>query len=120
MFEQSLSFSFEAAHRLSTQGERPDYERVHGHSFVVTFVLAGTTLTDGKWLCDFGTVRGVCDTIHEKLDHRILNDIDGLEIPTLENLAAWIHQAASVELPLLAKVIIERPTLGEKVSYALK
>lgn len=119
MYEQRLTFSFEAAHRLPTDGERPDYERVHGHSFVVTLVLTGKVLSDGKWLCDFGVVRAVCDSLHARLDHRVLNDIAGLEIPTLENLAAWIFTAGAKDLPLLTKVTVERPTLGEKVSYAI-
>lgn len=117
MFEQSLTFSFEAAHRLSTDGVRPDYERVHGHSFVVTLVLAGDALIDGKWLCDFGKVKETTKALHAKLDHRVLNDIEGLEIPTLENLAAWIFDAGVKDLPLLSKVIVERPTLGEKVAF---
>ena len=33
-----------------------------------------------------------CFRIKSKLDHCILNDIDGLSNPTSENIALWIHR----------------------------
>ena len=117
MYEQSLAFSFEAAHRLSPTAAAPEYDRIHGHSFVVTMTLEGDALEDGKWLHDFGDVRRICETLKAQLDHRMLNDVEGLAVPTLENLAAWIFDAAAPHIPSLARVAVERPTLGEKVAF---
>ena len=45
-------------------------------------------------------------TVDAKLDHRYLNDIEGLENPTSEVLAVWIWQRLKPALPSLSKVVI--------------
>jgi 6-pyruvoyltetrahydropterin/6-carboxytetrahydropterin synthase len=42
----------------------------------------------------------------DRLDHRYLNDIPGLENPTSENLAIWIWRALSPVLPQLKEITI--------------
>lgn len=41
-----------------------------------------------------------------ELDHSCLNEIEGLENPTSENLSRWIWEKLSVKLPLLSKVVV--------------
>ena len=53
----------------------------------------------------------------EALDHRLLNEVDGLGAPTLENIAAWIFAALKDELQALYRVDVARPTLKERVAY---
>ena len=43
---------------------------------------------------------------YDQLDHHFLNEIDGLENPTSENLARWVWQKTKAVLPLLSKVVI--------------
>lgn len=121
MYEQSWEFSFEAAHDLAetVPGETDHpYARLHGHSFVVTLTLAAETLAPEGWIVDYAHLRAVCARLHARLDHRLLNRIEGLERPTLENTAAWIYRAAAAELPALSKVELARPTLKERVAYS--
>ena len=39
---------------------------------------------------DFGDIKAAFEPLHDQLDHRYLNEVDGLENPTSENLARWI------------------------------
>ncbi|HET6375770.1 MAG TPA: 6-carboxytetrahydropterin synthase, partial [Methylocella sp.] len=44
------------------------------------------------------------------LDHNYLNDIEGLENPTAENIAIWIWDRVKVALPQLESVkVFETP-----------
>ncbi len=120
MFEQSYHFSIEAAHELGDAvGRDPDhpYTHIHGHSFEITVTLRGEKLSSAGWLTDFATVKTACQDIHARLDHRFLNDIDGLERPTLEHLAKWIFDNLKPALPALAAVEAARPSLRERVRY---
>ena len=42
----------------------------------------------------------------EKLDHRYLNEVPGLENPTSEIIAAWIWKRMKPKLPMLTEVIV--------------
>jgi 6-pyruvoyltetrahydropterin/6-carboxytetrahydropterin synthase len=119
MFEQRYKFFFEAAHQLgrNVAGDDHPYAHVHGHSFEVTFVLRGQSLGEKGWLTDFAELRRAAETLRGKLDHRYLNDIEGLELPTLENLARFVFEEVRPGLDQLSCVSVARPSLGESVSY---
>jgi 6-pyruvoyltetrahydropterin/6-carboxytetrahydropterin synthase len=123
VYEQSYEFTFEAAHDLAENVKGQDdhpYSRIHGHSFVVTLTLRARELAPEGWIIDFATLRDACDRLHALLDHRLLNTIEGLERPTLENTAAWIFKRAAKDLTALYKVEIARRTLNERVAYYAK
>ncbi|HPF71566.1 MAG TPA: 6-carboxytetrahydropterin synthase, partial [Candidatus Krumholzibacteria bacterium] len=49
--------------------------------------------------------------LRDELDHHCLNEIPGLENPTAELLAVWIHRRLQDRLPLLVDVTVrETPT----------
>ena len=52
------------------------------------------------------------------LDHTYLNDIDGLGIPTLENISRWIWRRLQNELPGLDWVLVRRGSCGEGCAYS--
>lgn len=120
MYEQSFHFSFEAAHTLADnvkdEVDHP-YGRVHGHSYVVTVTLRAGALQPEGWIMDYAALRRICERVRDRLDHRFLNTIPGLERPTLENTAAWIFRALENETPALWRVEVARPTLNERVAY---
>lgn len=97
-------FSFEAAHRLPFAPEGHKCARLHGHSFHVELVCEGEVDPNVGWLVDFGEIKRAFDPLVERLDHRYLNEIDGLENPTAENLAHWIWVRVKARLPLLVQV----------------
>ena len=100
-------FSIEAAHRLPNVPEGHKCARLHGHSFKVSIYVEGPVGDDSGWVMDFGDIKKVFAPIYAQLDHHYLNDIEGLDNPTSENLAKWIWQKLKPELALLSAVKIK-------------
>lgn len=100
------TFTFEAAHLLPTFPEGHKCRRLHGHSFRVDVHVAGDVPPERGYLVDYGEIKAAYAPIREQLDHRYLNEIDGLANPTAENLAAWIWERLVPRLPQLARVVI--------------
>lgn len=98
------AFSFEAAHRLPDAPEGHKCRRLHGHSFGVEVVCEGEADPDTGWLIDFSEIKQAFEPFLEQLDHHYLNEIEGLENPTAENLARWIWQRLKPQLPLLGQI----------------
>ena len=114
MLEISQTFNFDAAHQLGHGA--PENRRMHGHSFQAEVVLRGETNAQG-FLRDFGDVDATLKAIRDLLDHRLLNEVEGLGIPTLENLARFIHTRAKAALPEVARVTVRRPSYGQSCTY---
>jgi len=110
-------FSFEAAHRLPNVPEGHKCARLHGHSFRVRVVVDGPVDPRTGWVMDFADLKAVIKPLQDRLDHRYLNDIAGLENPTSEVLARWIWDAIAPQLPLLAAVQV-RETCTSGCIYA--
>ena len=53
------------------------------------------------YLIDYGDIKAAVEPIRQQLDHRLLNDLEGLENPTAEVLAKWIYDRLKPALPLL-------------------
>lgn len=95
-------FHFEAAHRLPNVPPGHKCERLHGHSFFLRVYVHGEPAEGSGWIMDFGDIKDVCDPIIAQLDHYYLNDIEGLENPTSENLCLWIWERLAPLLPPLS------------------
>lgn len=100
-------FHIEAAHRLPNVPEGHKCSRLHGHSFRIEIHVTGDVQDNSGWVIDFSDITSAFKPIYEKLDHYYLNEIDGLENPTSENLAKWIWLSLKVNLKGLSKVIIQ-------------
>ena len=99
-------FHFEAAHRLPHVPDGHKCARLHGHSFHVRIELTGDVGDTSGWVMDFAELKQHFAPLYDQLDHHYLNDIPGLENPTSENIARWIWQRLSDNLPLLSAVEI--------------
>lgn len=97
-------FSFEAAHRLPKLPETHKCWRLHGHSFRVGVGVEGPIDETLGWVTDFGDIKVAFRPLEEALDHRYLNEIEGLENPTSEILAVWIWDRLVLVLPHLSFV----------------
>lgn len=102
--ELSKEFTFEAAHLLPNVPSGHKCARLHGHSFRVRLHVTGPVGERTGWVIDFADISAVSRKIQDRLDHRYLNDIPGLENPTSEVLAKWIWREARPALPLLSAV----------------
>ena len=99
-------FRFEAAHRLPRVPEGHKCQRLHGHSFKVELSIEGPVNPDTGWLIDFGELHERWLPVWDQLDHRYLNDVEGLENPTSEVLAKWIWDRMKVAIPQLTRVTL--------------
>lgn len=104
------AFTFEAAHRLPNVPATHRCHRMHGHSYRVELTVAGDIDPRTGWVIDFYDIEEIFRPLLERLDHHTLNDIEGLENPTAEHIAAWIWHRAKPGLPGLAVVrVYETP-----------
>lgn len=99
-------FTVEAAHKLTGVPEGHKCSRLHGHSFNIEIHVSGEVIEEQGWVMDFSDIKAIFKPIYNQLDHHYLNEIEGLENPTSENLAKWIWQKLKPELPMLSKVVI--------------
>ncbi len=100
------TFRFESAHFLPSFPEGHKCRRMHGHSFVVDIVVSGEVPPERGYLIDYGDVMDAIRPVKEQLDHRVLNDIEGLSNPTAEVLSIWLWKRLKPILPLLSKVCV--------------
>lgn len=100
------TFSFEAAHYLPNVPTGHKCRRLHGHSFQVELACEGDVDPELEWLVDFAEVKEAFLPCFEKLDHRYLNEVEGLENPTSENIARWIWCRVKPALPSLTQVSV--------------
>ncbi|TAN05391.1 MAG: 6-carboxytetrahydropterin synthase [Rhodanobacteraceae bacterium] len=116
LFNVWKTFYFDAAHQLDAgPGGDPRYRRMHGHSYQVEVWLRGP-LTERGWVVDMGDLERGIDTARDALDHRLLNDVEGLGIPTMENIARFVWERLD-HLPQLQRVVVKREQNGEGCEY---
>ncbi|MDX1933855.1 MAG: 6-carboxytetrahydropterin synthase QueD [Capsulimonadales bacterium] len=99
-------FTFEAAHRLPNVPPGHKCARLHGHSFRVELHVTGDVGGETGWVMDFADIKEAFRPIHERLDHYYLNEIEGLENPTSENIARWIWTRLKPRLPGLSRIVL--------------
>lgn len=99
-------FRFEAAHLLPNVPAGHKCARLHGHSFRVEVHVRGAVDPHLGWVIDFAEVKQAFAPLYAQLDHNYLNDIEGLDNPTSENLARWIWDRLITALPGLSRVIV--------------
>ena len=100
-------FRFEAAHRLPNVPQGHKCARLHGHSFIVKVIVKGPVGETSGWVQDFADLDQAFKPLHKRIDHQYLNEIEGLENPTSENLAIWIWERLKPTLPDLHQVVVQ-------------
>jgi 6-pyruvoyltetrahydropterin/6-carboxytetrahydropterin synthase len=100
-------FRFEAAHFLPNVPEGHKCRRMHGHSFHGEVAVRGEVDPATGWLIDFGDLKKIVRPVIDRLDHYLLNEIEGLENPTSEVVAMWLWKQIKPALPMLHRVTVE-------------
>ena len=99
-------FKFDAAHRLTKLKEGAKCGNLHGHTFRVEIIVRGKVDKDRGWLIDFEDIKKIVKPYIDILDHSYLNQIDGLENPTAENICLWLWEKLKHRLPLLHEIVV--------------
>lgn len=110
-------FRFEAAHFLPSAEPGTPNARVHGHSFRARIVIEGEPGADTGYVFHFNELSSALSDTEDALDHRLLNEIEGLEAPTLERIAMWIWNRLSNRVPGLVQVEVHRDSCNEGCIY---
>lgn len=118
VFEITKQAGFDAAHYLP-EGPRGEYRRLHGHSFQVEATVRGPISGPVGWVEDLGALEAALKALAQELDHGLLNERPGLESPTLERLCLYFAERLKAEFPRLSKVVVSRPTVGERCALEL-
>lgn len=88
--EVTACFVFDAAHRIPTFDAGHKCHRLHGHTWRVEVTVAGSVNPETGVVVDYADIKAAWRAIHEIIDHRYLNEVEGLSVPTTENISAWI------------------------------
>lgn len=113
-------FTFDAAHHLPTVPADHKCHRMHGHTYEVELVFRGPVGDDG-FVIDYAKIAEAWDPLHAALDHQILNDVRGLEVPSTENLVHWIWRRLGDIWPMLDVVrVYESSTTWCEVARATR
>jgi len=98
-------FEFQAAHRLPNVSIGHKCGRMHGHGFAV-ILHANMAAGANPISIDYDHLDRIWSPLQRELNFRCLNDIDGLDNPTSENLSAWLWRRIKPELPQLSWVSV--------------
>lgn len=124
-FELSQSFSFDAAHTLLRRVPIEEYQgsrRIHGHTYTAVVTILGErnpvsgmlrVRAPGKAVrfndVDLSVLQKSLACAKLRLDHRLLDEVEGLGPATLENLCSFIADIVGKKLPVHA-VLVSRPS----------
>ena len=116
MWELTKSFRFEAAHSLAGTSLGEVSEEIHGHSFRAEVVIRGQPDPATGMLADLTRLETELDALRSMLDHKLLNRIERLGLPTLENLSRFIWERVE-HVGHVVRVSVHRDSCGESCSY---
>ena len=110
-------YYFDAAHFMPDFKKNHKYGKVHGHSYEVTIAIDGNLDKKNDWVINFDNLDSLVKPLLKIIDHNVLNEIEGLEKPTSENLAIWFWSKLEKKIKFLKSIEINRPRIGGCVYY---
>jgi len=106
-------FSFDSAHFLPLVPDGHKCKGIHGHTYQLIVYIEGELDPKIGWVMDFAVLKDAVNPIVDMLDHKLFNNIEGLENPTCENVAVWLWNKIKPLVPQLKKIELhETPTSG--------
>ena len=119
VFEITKAATFDAAHHFPNEPEGSPYRRIHGHSFQVEVSIRSDRLDANGWVADLNALDTALKAAAGELDHGMLNEHAGLEIPSLEHLCLWFARRLTPDWPGLSRITVSRPTIHERCVLTL-
>ena len=111
-FELSQTFLLECAHTLHRSvpvSEAVSSRRIHGHTYTAKVTISGDMGENGMLMArcglqsvevDLHWLGRACDGVRDLLDHRLLDEVEGLGAPTMESLCVFIANQISKTYPV--------------------
>lgn len=111
-FRVGAAFTFEVAHWTPIFPEGHPNRRLHGHSYVAELIAEGPLDPAGMAVSE-ERLSVLAAVLKGLVDHRCLNEIDGLAQPTMECLAEFFLVRARLNIEQVNRVRVSRPTLNQ-------
>ncbi|RYZ65019.1 MAG: 6-carboxytetrahydropterin synthase [Proteobacteria bacterium] len=112
-FELKQHFQIESSRFLPNLEKSHPCSRMHGHSFKIILTLVGEADARLAWVIDYNDIQSRMKPILDRIDHRTLNEVPGLENPTSEMLTKWVYDEALRVLPQVTRVTIAETPFTE-------
>ena len=107
MMEVFRQFRFHSARHLPLLDDNHPCKRIHGHTFNLTVYVKGNINQDTGFIMDFFDIDKIVNkNVIVHIDHKLLNDIKGLDNPTSEILCKWIWNNSVNKIPGLSKITL--------------
>lgn len=114
IFDLSQRFYFESAHTLHRSYETEGSLRIHGHTYEAEVTVSGSPDVISGMIVDLGLLRNEIERVRSMLDHRFLDEVQGLGPATLENLTVFIRNQMQTTFSNLTSVMVERRVSGDR------
>ncbi len=99
------NFRFHSARHLPKLKDDHICKQTHGHTFNLTIYIKGEINKNDGFIIDFFDIDTIIKSkILPLIDHKLLNEIEGLENPTSEHLIKWIWNRINKEFQGLYKI----------------
>ncbi len=99
-------FHFEAAHALPSLPAGHKCRSIHGHSFKIIITVEGEVDPEIGWIYDHKNISDAMKPLIDAVDHQLLNEVEGLEKPTIELMCAWFWRRLEKKLPGLVEITL--------------
>ena len=113
-YEISQRFFFDAAHTLRREIEAEQSARIHGHTYHAEVAVCGEPDPGTGMVIDLGVLRQHVHALRDALDHRFLDEVPDLGLPTLENLCGFILRALEARGLRASRVTVWRDAIGDR------
>jgi 6-pyruvoyltetrahydropterin/6-carboxytetrahydropterin synthase len=106
-------FAFDSAHFLPNVPDGHKCKEIHGHTYHLRVYVEGNPVKDLGWIMDFKELKDMVNSLVDQVDHKLMNNIPGLENPTAEIITIWFWDRLKPLLPALSRIELkETPTTG--------
>ena len=109
-------FNFEAAQTVPHIAPNHKCRNMHGHSFKIEISVQGEKNEETGCFYDHAFISKAMAPLIALVDHSYLNDIEGLENPTIENMCGWFWERLAPQLPGLFEIVLHETPVS-RCSY---
>ena len=105
MYRIRQRFDFSAAHQLNQLPDSHPCSCLHGHNYIVEFVMERKELDNRSFVLDYRDLIPQIIQVLAAIEHRNINDCMS-EPPTVENIARFLYAKFKPQFPELCMVRI--------------